>query len=73
MELDKNSLKADALANLYRSAFYLAKGNKKLGLDFLKKAKKTLGTEFNLPNISLPRLVLAEKVLDQYHLLKSAL
>ena len=73
MELNKYSLRDDALANLYRSAFYLAKGNSKIGMDFLKKAKRVLGNDLKTPNTSLPRLVLAEKVLDQYHLLKSSI
>jgi len=71
MELDKNSLKADALVNLYRAAFYLAKGAQEVGLDFFNKAKK----QFKLKPIGeiktkKQQLYWAEKILDQYIQLK---
>ena len=73
MKLDKNSLRADALANLYRAALYLAQDDQETGLDFLKKAQEVLGSDLKTPDTSLPHLILAEKVLDQYHLLKANL
>ncbi len=47
MELEKTSKKADAIANLYRAAFYLAKGANELGIHFLKQAKRYLGNKLD--------------------------
>lgn len=76
MALDKKSLKADALANYYRAALYLAQGNLETGLLFLKKAytispSKTDNFEEVLTNTEIlkekkMRLFWAEKALDQY-------
>lgn len=54
MKLNKYSVKSDGIADLYRSALYLAKGADEIGLDFLRKAREKLG----------------EKILDQYKKLK---
>lgn len=75
MALVKGSLKSDAIANLYRSAFYLAKGSPELGLKFFQKAKNKLGKtlKISIPEkLSFPkeRLFLAEKILDEYLRLK---
>lgn len=45
MGLDKNSLKADAIANFYRAALYLAQGNPETGLEFLQKANSFFSEE----------------------------
>jgi len=74
VELKKDSLKADVLANLYRAAFYLAKGASKIGLGFYNKVK----TQFKLipigeVKIRKQQLFWAEKILDQYQKLKSVI
>ena len=69
MGLDKKSQKSDQIANLYRAALYLAKGKKRTGLMFLKKANFKL--EVN-PINRRQELLLAEKALDQYHRLRSS-
>lgn len=82
MGLDKKSLKADLIANLYRAAYFLArgKGEEGLAIILLEKSAKKLACQQRLKvllkNYSYPfktpqdRLVLAEKVLDEYLLLK---
>lgn len=82
MGLNKKSLKADAIANLYRAAYFLArgKGEERQAITLLKKSAKQLACQqrlkFLLEKYSYPfkaprdRLVLAEKVLDEYLLLK---
>jgi hypothetical protein len=68
MVLDKNSQQADAAANLYRSALFLARGSRKVGLEFLSKAKQELGIKLE-PVLEgrADELYWAEKILDQYH------
>lgn len=66
--LDKNSKKADQIANLYRAALYLAKGDKDLALEFLAKAGAVKIIDKNDLNTYQKRLFWAEKILDQYHL-----
>lgn len=64
MALNKFSNKSDKIANLYRAAFYLAKGAKDVALDFLKKSgRRFRGMELNTPQ---NRLFWAEKILDEY-------
>jgi hypothetical protein len=82
MALDKNSHQSDAVVNLYRAALYLARGSRKIGLEFLEKAKKFLPGKVSpeVERIIASKnkylktqkdcLFLAEKILDQYHLLK---
>ena len=71
MELKKSSLYADALANLYRSAFYLARGAGKTGLVFFKKAQREIGlTSIGQIKTRRQQLYWAEKILDEYHRLK---
>jgi len=79
MILNKNSYQSDAVANLYRAAFYLAQESKEIGIDFLVKAKERLGNKLDPQITSLIKnkekylrnnkdfLYWAEKVLDQYH------
>jgi len=79
MILNKNSYQSDAVASLYRAAFSLARGSKEVGIDFLIKAQKRLGSKFDPQITSLIEnkekylknnkdfLYWAEKVLDQYH------
>jgi len=73
----KNSLRADAIANLYRCALYLGLGNSGVALSFLKKylsqmGKKQLGDLGKIIYNPLliaskkDRLFWAEKALDQY-------
>ncbi|MCJ7804799.1 hypothetical protein MUP35_03660 [Patescibacteria group bacterium] len=82
MALNKDSYQSDAVANLYRAAFYLAKESKEVGIDFLIKAQKKLGNKLDSQIASLIKnqekylknnknlLYWAEKVLDQYHKFK---
>lgn len=78
MALNKYSYESDAIVNLYRAAFYLAKGSQVVGLNFLKKAKGKLGTlGKELDSLQLEQLkslqdsiYWAEKILDEYHKLK---
>jgi len=79
MALNKNSYQSDAVVNLYRAAFYLAKKSKEMGIEFLIKAQKNLGNKLDSQIISLIKnkgkylkdnensLYWAEKILDQYH------
>jgi len=79
MILNKNSYQSDAVINLYRAAFYLAKESREVGIDFLIKAQKRLGNKFNPQITSLIEnkekylknnkdfLYWAEKVLDEYY------
>jgi len=73
----KNSLQADALANLYRSAFYLGLGEVEVALSFLEKSfdqiekKKLQNLEKIVSHPSLlaskkQQLFWAEKILDLY-------
>lgn len=68
MVLNKYSYKSDAVANLYRAAFYLAKGSTSVAMDFLEES----GENFNNLKIDSKknRLFWAEKILDQYKKLK---
>jgi hypothetical protein len=64
MALNKFSVKSDKAANLYRAAFYLAKGSKEVGLEFLNKSgKKFKNIKTNSEG---QRLFWAEKILDEY-------
>lgn len=61
----------DKIGNLYRAAFYLAKGAKDVGLDFLKKSGRNFsGVKTDTKS---QRLYWAEKILDEYNILKHAL
>lgn len=73
----KRSVKADAAGYLYRSAFYLAKGDEISGLFFLKKSleKNPLNKDCELNKLIVNPKVLnnsrikkywAEKILDWY-------
>lgn len=78
MALDKYSYKSDQIANLYRAAFYLARGAKETGLGFLKKTKGEFRNLLLKPGDYLEnkkdRIYWSEKILDRYielkHLLK---
>jgi hypothetical protein len=74
MALDKFTSQSDALANLYRAAFYLAKGSEEVGWEFLTKAKEKLDLDLDIPPRKLKsrqeRLFWAEKILDKYKTLK---
>lgn len=71
MALNKNSKKADKIANLYRAAFYLAKGSNKMAMFFLNKSnQKFNGIKTNTKD---ERLFWAEKILDRYTQMKTAL
>lgn len=81
MEINSKSSKSDALANLYRSALFLTRGQVKIGVEFFKKTYVFFGDllpgdlKKSIENIksfsTKQRLLLAEKILDQYHLLKN--
>ncbi|MCJ7826236.1 hypothetical protein MUP56_01300 [Patescibacteria group bacterium] len=67
----KYSDKADGVAYLYRSAFMLAKGNIKQGMQFLhiaseKNSDTNIKTLLKYPESQKNTLLLAEKVLDEY-------
>ncbi|KKQ26133.1 MAG: hypothetical protein US62_C0009G0019 [Candidatus Woesebacteria bacterium GW2011_GWA1_37_8] len=77
MVLNKHDLISDGIVDLYRAAFYLAKGSKEIGLSFFKKAKEKLGDKMSLDIRSIifkdnkDDLLRAEKVLDEYKRLKN--
>jgi len=85
MGLSKYSYQGDAVANLYRAAFYLAKGSKNTSLGFLKKAVTEIKEKLDPAIIKMadfPRDYLktsrdqhywAEKILDQYTKFKNLL
>jgi len=76
MGLNKFDIKSDGIVDAYRAAFYLAKGANKVGLEFLRKARKKLGKKLvKLPHKIKSReqqLFWAEKILDQYSKLRSS-
>ena len=78
---NKNSNRADAIGNLYRSALFMVRGQTELSFSFLEKAHHVLGKKLPKPIVQLMntngksvdeknRLFWAEKILDQYLLLK---
>ena len=75
MALSKFDRKSDGLADIYRAALYLVRGADEVSKDFLEKARRKLGKEIisfsNKPKDYRERLFFAEKILDQYFLLKS--
>lgn len=71
MKVHKNSKKADQVGDLYRAAFYLAKGEVALGLKFLNNnpySPYSSYSSYQLTTDSKTRLILAEKLLDLYKL-----
>jgi len=70
MALNKYSYKSDSAANLYRAAFYLAKGSTSIAMNFLEKS----GENFKglKSNNEKNRLFWAEKILDKYRKLKDS-
>jgi hypothetical protein len=89
MAANKNSLAADAVANLYRAALFLARSKReeKLAVSFIKKARDELRGEY--PELSKRvdrllkasfsfsndegRLIQAEKVLDEFIYLRRSI
>lgn len=81
MELKSDSLESDAVGNLYRSALFMVKGQTNLSLTFLRKAQNVLKEKLSTEIVDLLRnktalsknqsLFWAEKILDQYHAIKS--
>lgn len=78
----KNSLKADAVGNLYRAAFYLAQGDQNMALSFLQKSSSQINLENLKPLLENPQGELtteaqaklwAEKTLDEYRKLLNLL
>jgi len=67
MKLNKYSKKADRIANLYRAALYLAKGDKSTALIFLKPVAPELAKKINSINSQKQKTFWAEKILDRYH------
>ncbi|KKR86748.1 MAG: hypothetical protein UU32_C0011G0003 [Candidatus Woesebacteria bacterium GW2011_GWB1_41_10] len=60
----------DEIGNLYRAAFYIAKGAKEVGLKFLKNSgEKFRGLKLETEK---EKLFWAEKILDKYVSLKHA-
>lgn len=72
MTLNKYNQTSDAIADLYRAAFYLAKQYKDVGISFILKAKKKLGDKMtlNVDEITDNYTYWAEKALDEYKRLK---
>jgi hypothetical protein len=70
MVLDKNDYQSDAIVNLYRAAFYLARGSEVAGWQFFRKAKEKLGRVLDISPQKLKShqeaRFWAEKILDQY-------
>ena len=83
MVLNKHDLISDGIADLYRAAFYLAKGSNETGLQFVSKAKEKLGNKISFDTEKLlgigvlnnekDCLLWAEKVLDEHKRLKMIL
>ncbi len=75
MALTKYDQTSDAIANLYRAAFYLAKQSKKVSMTLLVQAKKKLGNKMvlDIDKITNNYDFWAEKVLDEYQRLKMSL
>lgn len=81
MGLSKFDKKSDGIADIYRAALYLARGDNVLGLRFLNQAKTKISKKFTeaaLSAITVKKLTTrqqqlywAEKVLDQYLRLKN--
>ncbi len=61
----KNSQFADGVGYLYRAALYMALGQKKLAVTFLKTAERKIGKRILLPKSEDDKYV-AEKILDVY-------
>jgi hypothetical protein len=80
MVLNKNNKESDAIADLYRASYYLAKGSKDVGIMFLLEAKKKLGDRITLDIGKIVKLgrsensfdcrYWAEKALDEHKRLK---
>lgn len=74
MALKKNSIISDAIGNLYKAAFFLAKkgGDKRLAIELIKNASKKFPSVKKVLDKyqNANHLLLAEKILDQYLLLK---
>lgn len=69
MILNKTSHQADKIANLYRAASSLASGDQASALNFIKQSDLIqIADKLNLPLRKSQQLLLAEKILDQYHL-----
>ncbi len=80
MELNSKSKSSDALGNLYRSALFMVKGQTDLSISFYQKAYSNLKEKMTTQVVNASknkktltkkqRFLLAEKILDQYQLLK---
>lgn len=69
MGLNKYSEKSDRIANLYRSAFYFAKGSVSVALEFLNKSGEEIeGLKFKTKK---EMIITAEKILDLYKIRKN--
>ena len=64
MALNKKSPHSDAIANLYRAALYLGKGERAIGIKFLQKSP--LSPLSPLPQNRKEELLLAERALDEF-------
>ncbi|MBU1323366.1 hypothetical protein KKE48_00065 [Patescibacteria group bacterium] len=68
MKLNKTSLQSDKIANLYRAAASLAGGDQATALNFIKKsANFAIAKQLSVKLPKNQQLLLAEKILDQYH------
>lgn len=68
MKLNKNSQQSDKIVNLYRAAASLASGDQATALNFIKKsANSAVAKQLSVKLQKNQQLLLAEKLLDQYH------
>ncbi len=68
MKLNKNSQQSDKIANLYRAAASLASGDQTTALNFIKKSSNfEIAKQLSVKLQKSQQLLLAEKLLDQYH------
>jgi len=75
MALDKYDKTSDAITDLYRASYYLAKESKDIGISFLTKAKEKLGVMMilDVSKVTGNYSYWAEKALDEYKRLKMSL
>ncbi len=83
MALNKYDPTSDAITDLYRSALYLARQSESVGISFLLKAREKLGNKIHLDIDKISKgnvfkskkdyLYWAEKILDEYKVLKNNL
>lgn len=67
MDINNDKIVSNAIGDLYRASFFIAKGQRKLGISFFKKAKGILKNKILVNPAKIKNnLILAEKILDNY-------